>query len=107
MTACGPADGCCPGGCTPVSDGDCSATCGNGIVESNESCDKAIAAGMAGACPTSCPPKSGCTSYMLIGDADNCTARCLMQTTTTCSGTLVSDGCCPPGCTLLNDGDCG
>lgn len=106
VTACGPADGCCPSGCAPVSDGDCSATCGNGSVDGLESCDKAIPANMPGACPTTCPPKSACTSYALIGDADNCTARCVANTTTTCSGALVSDGCCPPGCSLLSDGDC-
>jgi hypothetical protein len=106
ITACGPADGCCATGCTPVSDADCSATCGNGTVESAESCDKAIPAAQPGACPTSCPPKTACTSYMLIGDASVCTARCVAQTTTTCSGALVSDGCCPTGCSVLNDGDC-
>jgi hypothetical protein len=106
VTTCGLADGCCPSGCTPVSDGDCSATCGNGLVDGSEKCDKAIAAAQPGACPTSCPPKSACTSYTLIGDANVCTAACVAQTTTTCSGALASDGCCPPGCTLLNDGDC-
>jgi hypothetical protein len=107
VTACGPSDGCCATGCTPVSDADCSATCGNGLVDGNESCDKAIAPGQAGACPTSCMPKSACTSYALIGAASVCTARCVAMTTMTCSGALVSDGCCPPGCSLLNDGDCG
>jgi hypothetical protein len=106
ITACGPADQCCPTGCTPVTDPDCSATCGNGVVDGNEKCDKAIPANQPGACPTSCPPKSGCISYTLIGDASNCTAQCAMQTMTTCSGALVSDGCCPPGCSVLNDADC-
>lgn len=106
VTACGPADGCCATGCTPVSDADCSATCGNGLVDNTESCDKAIAANQPGACPTTCPAKSACTSYTLIGDPSVCTARCVMQTTTTCSGALASDGCCPPGCSVLNDGDC-
>jgi hypothetical protein len=107
ITACGPADGCCPTGCTPVSDGDCSATCGNGTVDGSESCDKAIPAGQPGACPTSCPATMGCTSYTLIGSASVCTAKCVQMTTTTCSGALNSDGCCPPGCTLVNDADCG
>ncbi|HEX4460686.1 MAG TPA: hypothetical protein VIA18_22055 [Polyangia bacterium] len=106
VTACGPADGCCVTGCTPVTDVDCSATCGNGILDPAEQCDNAIAAGLPGACPTSCLPKNGCTSYMLIGDASVCTAVCVMQTTMTCGGALSSDGCCPTGCTLLNDGDC-
>jgi hypothetical protein len=106
ITACGPADQCCATGCTPVTDADCSATCGNGSVDGVESCDKAIVAPNPGACPTSCLPTSGCTSYQLIGDASVCTAHCVMQTNTTCSGALASDGCCPPGCSVLNDGDC-
>lgn len=106
VTACGPADGCCATGCTPVSDVDCSATCGNGTVDGAEKCDKAIPPGNPGACPTSCLPKSGCISYTLIGDASVCTAQCVQNTTMSCSGLLNSDGCCPPGCNPLNDLDC-
>ncbi len=106
ITACGPKDQCCPSGCTATTDSDCSATCGNGVVDGSESCDKAIPAGQPGACPTSCPPQNACTTYMLIGAASVCTARCVSQMITTCSGALVKDGCCPPGCSVLNDGDC-
>jgi hypothetical protein len=32
-------DGCCPSACNSVNDNDCSASCGNGVVESGEECD--------------------------------------------------------------------
>jgi hypothetical protein len=106
VTACGPVDQCCQVGCIATNDPDCSGSCGNGSVDPPESCDKAIAAGQPGACPTACPPKNGCTSYTLIGDASVCTAHCVTVVISTCSGTLSGDGCCPPGCNLLNDADC-
>ncbi|MCU1279863.1 MAG: uncharacterized protein JWM53_3409, partial [bacterium] len=106
ITSCGPTDQCCSVGCTAASDPDCSATCGDGKLDPTESCDKAIAAGQIGACPTSCPSNSRCTTYTLIGDPSVCTAHCASVTITSCGGTLSSDGCCPPGCSLLNDGDC-
>jgi hypothetical protein len=106
ITACGPVDQCCAVGCTAVSDKDCSATCGDGTLDPTESCDKAIASGQLGACPTSCPSSTSCTTYTLIGDPSVCTARCTSVTISSCSGTLSSDGCCPPGCSLLNDADC-
>src|SRR4051812_41853947 len=43
-------DGCCPTGANANNDADCTAMCGNGIVESGELCDTGITAG-AGACP--------------------------------------------------------
>jgi hypothetical protein len=48
ITACLSGDGCCPTGanCNNITDNDCSGSCGNGIVEDNETCD--------GNCPTSC-----------------------------------------------------
>ena len=51
IAACSAAsDGCCPAGCTAATDPDCSSTCGDGVVQPNETCDVAIAAGAAGAC---------------------------------------------------------
>jgi len=54
VTAIDPAksDGCCPTGATRATDPDCSATCGDGVIEAGETCDTAIAAGQPGACPT-------------------------------------------------------
>jgi hypothetical protein len=47
-TACVNGDGCCPSGCSSVSDSDCAAACGNGVVEPGERCD--------GNCPSKCDP---------------------------------------------------
>jgi hypothetical protein len=78
--------------------------CGNGVVEApTESCDKAIAAGSAGACPTSCPPPAACKKYNRQGDAGYCTARCEMESIVACAS---GDGCCPAGCQSDTDSDC-
>ena len=50
VTACVGGDGCCPPGCTAVDDSDCPAICGDGVVETGETCDRAITAGQPGAC---------------------------------------------------------
>ena len=44
IDACAGGDGCCPIGCAPDADSDCSATCGDGVVDANELCDTGIAA---------------------------------------------------------------
>ena len=36
ISECLPGDGCCPAGCNANTDKDCSASCGNGIVEAGE-----------------------------------------------------------------------
>jgi|GEM_PF-1761934 len=96
QTTCTNADGCCPPGCTTANDSDCSASCGNGTVEGQEVCD--------GACPSKCDPM-GCQLRVLQGSASTCSAVCAngaMQTA--CAS---GDGCCPPGCDLASDADCG
>jgi hypothetical protein len=97
ITGCASGDGCCPGGCTSVNDGECMCQCGNGVVEPacSEKCD--------GNCPTSCPPM-GCQLRMLSGSPGSCTAECVNAgTRTTCAS---NDGCCPSGCNANNDNDC-
>ncbi len=102
--------GACPTSCTPpdscttstLQNGDtCTAACvnapivpccGNGVVDSGETCDTAIAAGQAGACPTSCTPPDSCTTSTLTG-ADTCQAACTQLSITTCAN---GGGCCPP-----------
>src|SRR6185312_6805081 len=45
-------DGCCPKGATAATDSDCSATCGNGVIEASETCDP----------KESCPKPGSCTT---------------------------------------------
>ncbi|MES1158107.1 MAG: hypothetical protein ABUL67_03305 [Haliangium ochraceum] len=94
-------DGCCPSGCTRLTDPDCSATCGNGTVDTGETCDTAIATGT-GACPKSCADGTPCTDDLLV-DRDSCSARCLFVPTTTLRN---GDGCCPPNAHAGIDTDC-
>jgi cysteine-rich repeat protein len=76
-------------------------TCGNGALDTGETCDTAITSG-AGACPTSCDDTVACTTDAMTGSA--CTAECT-HTPLTASGTTV-DGCCPTGATHTTDTDC-
>jgi hypothetical protein len=92
ITACSHGDGCCPAGCSVATDNDCSASCGNGVVEGNETCD--------GNCPTSCNDGIACTTDVLTGSAANCSAACAHTPITACQG---GDGCCPAGCTRATD----
>ena len=96
LPACTDDDQCCPAGCTPTTDNDCSTTCGNGTIESpNETCD--------GNCPTSCPARTSCESDgVLTGNPEYCSSACHYDAMP-CQG---GDGCCPVGCTEANDSDC-
>jgi cysteine-rich repeat protein len=94
-------DGCCPTGANATTDSDCSAACGNGVLEPGELCDTAIASG-AGACPTSCNDGLVCTTDTLVG-AGTCQAAC-MHTAITMPAN--NDGCCPAGANSTNDNDC-
>ncbi len=97
ITSCVSGDGCCPSQCGFDVDSDCPQPdlCGNGVVDPGEYCD--------GNCPTDCSDGDACTRDTLLGDARDCTARCVHETITACTG---GDGCCPAGCTHANDSDC-
>jgi cysteine-rich repeat protein len=96
-------DGCCPSGANSTNDTDCVVACGNGIYEPpSETCDKAIPAGMAGACPTMCDDGVACTSNVL-GNPGTCQAVCVYQPITSPAN---GDGCCPTGANANNDNDC-
>jgi hypothetical protein len=107
IIACAAGDRCCPTGCDGTTDTDCVPVCGNGLVESKETCDPASS------CPTTCPDDGDpCTLEQLSGAAQSCTAECLHVPILTCSG-ATSDRCCPtPGCSPKSDSatfdtDCG
>jgi len=95
ILSCVDGDECCAEGCDATSDSDCSASCGNGILEGTEQCD--------GDCPTSCEGADGCQYGVLVGSADACSAQCsFIQITQLIQG----DGCCPAGASNLDDSDC-
>jgi hypothetical protein len=63
--------------------------CGNGALDVGEYCDTAIPAATWGACPSSCPQDTACTTYLLTGSG--CKARCDEHH----KGAVDGDGCCP------------
>jgi len=103
ITTCVDNDSCCAPGCTHANDSDCPVTCGDGIVEDGEACDRAITAGMPGACPRTCDDGEACTVDIAAGLPEACTRTC---THVPISGCLSGDGCCPAGCSAVNDSDC-
>ena len=96
-------DGCCPPGANAVTDSDCPATCGNGVLETGETCDPGIKSG-AGVCKTAadCDDKDLCTGDTLTGTA--CNPKC--DNSKLSADPVTKDGCCPKGLTLQSDADC-
>lgn len=101
ITTCMDGDGCCPNGCAGEDD-DCSATCGDGIVDakSHETCEPSNEAAQ---CPTRCDDGDPCTRDVMLGSATTCNAHC---THTTITNPEHEDGCCPRAAHALNDSDC-
>ncbi len=95
VTSCVSGDGCCPTGCTAAMDADCGPTCGNGVVETGETCD--------GNCAASCNDNVACTADSVSGSAAQCNLQCSNTPITSCQS---GDGCCPGGCTFPTDQDC-
>ena len=89
------ADGCCADGCDATTDDDCSASCGDGVVDEAETCD--------GNCPTACDDGNACTVGTLTGTPDACNVQCSTVEITACTN---DDGCCPTGCEASTDSDC-
>ncbi len=99
------ADGCCPQNETSLTDKDCKAACGNGVLEAGEDCDTKITSGK-GKCPATtadCDDQDKCTEDKIAG-AD-CTTKCDNSTLVKADLTQ-KDGCCPKGETYLTDKDC-
>ncbi len=77
--------------------------CGDGIVETEETCDTAIPAGQSGACPTSCTAPDACTVATLTGTF--CMAKCVYAPIVPCCGNgVVKEGeeCDPPSTTCTS-----
>ena len=102
IEACQSGDGCCPSICTSATDADCSASCGNGVVEptARETCEPQSTERP---CPTSCDDADACTVDLLTGSANNCNVNCVRLPILT---PVAGDGCCPLGANANNDNDC-
>ena len=96
-------DSCCPQGASSLTDVDCKASCGNGVLEAGETCDPKISSG-AGVCPVKadCDDNDVCTKDSLTGGA--CTLKC--DNTKLTANPTTADSCCPQGETSLTDIDC-
>jgi hypothetical protein len=103
VTACVGGDHCCPAGCTAVDDSDCPVICGDGVVETSESCDRAITAGHPGACARTCDDGDACTFDQASGSVEGCSRACSHARINAC---IPDDGCCPAACSAANDSDC-
>ena len=68
-------DGCCPDDATAGDDADCPKSCGDGILDSTETCEPESTDKP---CPTeeSCDDRNLCTMDILVGSAEKCTAAC-------------------------------
>jgi len=101
--ACSSGDGCCPASCTASDDDDCSASCGDGVVQADagETCEP----GTDTPCPheAECDDGDACTTDALAGSEANCNAECTHVDITALAG---GDGCCPAGANANNDTDC-
>jgi hypothetical protein len=97
IVGCVDGDGCCPASCSSATDSDCSASCGDGVIDPGETCDPPAT------CPSSCDDGDACTTDTLTGSAANCNVACTNTSIVSCVG---GDGCCPAGCNANTDGDC-
>ncbi len=97
LLECVDADGCCPSVCDATNDSDCSATCGDGVLDAGETCDPV------GTCPTDCDDQDPATRDLMTGSAENCNVVCTHVPILVC---IDGDGYCPAGCYEANDSDC-
>lgn len=84
-------DGCCPPGCTTSDDADCQATCPNGQIDGDETCDP-LSQIPSEQCPTDadCDDGNPCTTDRAIPGEDECHTVCAHITVKDCK----ADGCC-------------
>ncbi|MCA9672051.1 MAG: VWA domain-containing protein [Myxococcales bacterium] len=91
------------GGCTAQCQhaNTCGKNCGDGKLDPGELCDRAIAAGQPGACPTQCDDGDRCTDDKLVGAG--CALKCEHSPV---ASSKASDGCCAPNVSNRDDPDC-
>src|SRR4029077_13367821 len=93
-------DSCCPKDCKYPDDGDCSKSCGDGVVEPPETCETSS---KDKPCPATCDDGNACTADQLVGSAEQCSASCL---NTPITMPIPGDKCCPPNANANVDSDC-
>lgn len=93
-------DECCPSGCSHATDSDCSAKCGDGVLDVQETCEPTS---QDKPCPASCDDGDACTADKLVGSAAECSAHC---SHTPIVAAVSGDGCCPRDANAANDADC-
>jgi cysteine-rich repeat protein len=100
ITMCRSNDGCCPSGCNPSNDSDCSARCGDAVIDAaTETCEP----GTATPCPSSCDDGDPCTKDVTTGSESNCNVAC---THVAITAAVNGDGCCWMGANANSDSDC-
>ena len=100
LSVCKHDDGCCPVGCTPSNDNDCSTSCGNNRVDTpKETCET----GADPKCPATCDDGKDCTQDLMTGSAKNCNVTC---THVPITQAISGDKCCPEGASANSDSDC-
>jgi hypothetical protein len=77
--------------------------CGNGTLDTGETCDGDCPTTCDGDCPTTCDDELACTVDTGSGSSATCDLACEHTAITVCAG---GDGCCPSGCVHDTDADC-
>lgn len=99
------ADGCCPSGVPAEKDADCVASCTNSVLDRGELCDDGPMSSKPCDDEGLCTSPDACVRATFVPGAGDeyCHATCELTEVTECAG---GDGCCPSGCTAVQDEDC-
>lgn len=100
IVACANDDGCCPPNCSAADDDDCSASCGDGVLDASETCEPSRSDAP---CPSACKDADPCTDDVRAGSPEQCNVECA---NVPIGVARDGDECCPPGANAVNDSDC-